>query len=298
MQRYIRIQLTLCNPLFSNYPCNAIKYLRCNLLTMKFGLKVHHTDIDSLLYLRPDAVEFALFHADIGGEWVGRINFHGPIIVHAPERFGDGTILDAGSEDELRRARAEEMLKRTIDIAIRLKAELVIIHPGGVFREKRIVSPESLIRTMAELREYAGDRVELILENMPGYYRTRGELWHPCLLTGAEEILEVLDRTGLGLCLDVCHAKLYCNVSGETFERYVEKLLPRARHLHVSDALGEAGEGLQIGEGEINWDWLASLVKRMDTVAVPEIEEGFRDRGKGFRIARDRLVNMGIYSRS
>ncbi|CAJ38239.1 sugar phosphate isomerase/epimerase family protein [Methanocella arvoryzae] len=265
---------------------------------MKFGLKVHHTDIDSLLYLRPQAIEFALFHGDMGGEWADRIRFDGPIIVHAPEKFGDGTILDAGSEDEVQRTRATEMLKRTIDISVRLQAELVIIHPGGVFREHRTVSPERLIRTMAELKACAGNRVELVLENMPGYYRTGGTLWHPCLLTGADEIVAVLDRTDVGLCLDVCHAKLYCNVSGHDFKQYIETLLPYARHLHVSDAMGEAGEGLQIGEGEIDWEWLASVTRDLDLVAVPEIDDGFREGGKGFRIARDRLSSMGFYGRS
>ncbi|WP_424357057.1 sugar phosphate isomerase/epimerase family protein [Methanocella sp. MCL-LM] len=265
---------------------------------MKFGLKVHHTDVDRLLYLRPDALEFALFHGDLGGEWVDRIDFTGPVIVHAPEKHADGTILDAGAEDEVQRARAVEVLERTIDLSVRLKAETLICHPGGVFRENRAVSPESLIRTMAGLKAYAGDRVELLLENMPGYYRTRGELWHPCLLARAEEIMAVLDRTGTGLCLDVCHAKLYCTVYGVNFHQYLEALLPYARHLHVSDALGEAGEGLQIGEGEIDWGWLTSATKAFDLVAVPEIDDGFRDDGKGFRLALDRLASMGFYSRS
>ena len=265
---------------------------------MKFGLKVHHTDIDHLLYLRPEALEFALFPGDMGGGWADQIDFKGPIIVHAPEKFADGTILDAGSETEAQRVLAAEVLRSTIDLAASFKAGQVIVHPGGVFRKKRAVSPESLIRTIEELNAYAGDRVELLLENMPGYYRTRGELWHPCLLTRADEIIDVLSRAGTGLCLDVCHAKLYCNVSGENFEQYIKKLVPYARHFHVSDAHGEAGEGLQIGEGEIDWGWLASTTRDLDLVAVPEIDDGFRDAGKGFRIARDRLASMGFYDRS
>lgn len=273
----------------------AVKYLHSNYLSMKFGLKVHHTDVDRLLYLRPDALEFALFHGDLGGEWVDRIDFTGPVIVHAPEKFADGTILDAGAEDEVQRARAVEMLERTIDLSIRLKAEKLICHPGGVFPEHRPISPDNLVRTMVELKAYAGDRIELLLENMPGYYRTRGQLWHPCLLARSDELVDVLNRVEAGLCLDVCHAKLYCNVSGESFERYVETLLPYARHLHVSDALGEAGEGLQIGEGEIDWIALYYQTQGLDLIAVPEIDDGFREDGKGFRIARDRLSDTGFY---
>ena len=262
---------------------------------MRFGLKVHHTDIDQLLYLGPDTLEFALFPGDMGGEWVSRINFNGPIIVHAPEKFADGTILDAGSDDEALRIKTVDMLKHTIDLALQLKAELVICHPGGVFRGERTIHPQNLIKSMVDLRAYAGDRVRLVLENMPGYYRTRGELWHPCLFIGLEEIVAILDKTGVGLCLDICHAKLYCNVHRKNFMYYIEKLMPHAVYLHVSDASGEAGEGLQIGDGEIDWGWLVSLTQNLDLIAVPEIDDGFKEAGKGFEIARDRLVEMGFF---
>lgn len=226
---------------------------------------------------------------------MSRIDFKGPIIVHAPEKFDDGSILDAGSENEALRLKAVNMLKRTIDISIQLNAQMVICHPGGVFREKRIVHPQNLIKSLAALKEYAGDRVELLLENMPGYYRTRGELWHPCLFRTQEEIISVLEKTGVGLCLDICHAKLYCNVCGENFEEYIETMVPYARYYHVSDAAGEAGEGLQIGDGEIDWGWLTSLTKNLDLIAVPEIDDGFKENGKGFKIARDRLASIGFY---
>ncbi len=49
---------------------------------MKCGLKVHHTDIRGMLYMRPDALEFALFHGDLGGEWARDISFEGPILLH------------------------------------------------------------------------------------------------------------------------------------------------------------------------------------------------------------------------
>lgn len=264
---------------------------------MIFGLKVHHTDIDSLIYLKPDALEFALFPTDMAGEWVDQIRFQGPTIVHAPEKFADGTILDAGSEDEALRRKAVDMLRRTVDLSVKLHATTVIVHPGGVFRERKTISHAGLIRSMGELAAYADNRLELVLENMPGYYRTRGELWHPCLFTDLDEIISVLGETGLGMCLDVSHAKLHCNVKGVDFEHYLGKLLPYTRHFHLSDAAGIDGEGLQIGEGEINWNWLWSITRGLDLVAVPEIDDGFKDGGNGFRIARDRLADAGIFCR-
>ncbi|HMK46895.1 MAG TPA: TIM barrel protein [Methanocella sp.] len=263
---------------------------------MKFGLKVHHTDIDQLLYLEPDAVEFALFPGDLDHrEWADHVVTKVPIIVHAPEKYSNGVILDAGSIDEVQRASALETLKSTIDLAAYLKAEYVIIHPGGVFRDRRHTPAKSLVNTIAALKSYASNRVELLLENMPYYYRTRGELWHSCLFNRPQDIINILNQTELHMCLDICHAKLFCNVTGLSFRQVIKTLLPYAQHIHVSDAAGEAGEGLQICEGGIDWGQLLELTKDYNLIAVPEIDNGFIDKGKGFRIALERLSQMGFY---
>jgi len=45
---------------------------------MKFGLKVHHTDLSDMLYMRPEALGFALFPEDMGGAWADKVKFDGP----------------------------------------------------------------------------------------------------------------------------------------------------------------------------------------------------------------------------
>lgn len=263
---------------------------------MKFGLKVHHTDIDRLLYLEPDAIEFALFSGDLDRrEWADHMVSQVPVIVHAPEKYHNGAILDAGSIDKGRRVRALETLESTIDLAVQLKAKYVIVHPGGVFRDRRHIPAKSLVDTITGLKSYADDRVELLLENMPYYYRNQGELWHSCLFNWPQDIQGILEQTGLHMCLDICHAKLFCNVTGLPFNQVIKTLLPYARHIHISDAAGDAGEGLQIGDGGIDWGRLLELTKGYDLVAVPEIDNGYLDGGKGFRIALERLSQMGFY---
>jgi N-acetylneuraminate synthase len=57
--------------------------------------------------------------------------------------------------------------------------------------------------------------------------------------------------------------------------------MPFTQHLHVSDAEGLSGEGLQIGNGSINWERIASIVSecKNDSLSViPEVWQGHKDQ--------------------
>ncbi len=262
---------------------------------MKFGLKVHHTDLSDMLYMRPEALEFALYPDDMGGAWADKVKFGGPIAVHMPEKFGDGSLVDLASSDDGKRAEAIRILKKTIDIAYKLNARNVICHPGGISERPVHVEATPLLDSMKELKAYAPASIELLLENMPDIYWYNGELYSPCLFKRGEEIMRVLKALGIGLCMDLSHAKLYCNSSGEDFTSYVRTLRPFIRHIHIADARGTSGEGLQIGDGEIDFEALLPLLKGLDVTAVPEILGGHRERGAGFKLAADRLAKLGYF---
>ena len=68
-------------------------------------------------------------------------------------------------------------------------------------------------------------------------------------------------------------------------------LAPHTEHLHLVDATGVDGEGVQVGDGEIDW---AVLAKQLDAMApgvsfIPEIWQGHVNDGEGFWIALERL---------
>jgi deoxyribonuclease IV len=262
---------------------------------MKFGLKVHHTDIRDMIDMQPCALEFALFHNDLNGEWARDIAFNGPMVLHMAEKFPDGSLVDPASPDEGNRRDAVAMLKRTVDLAERLGAESVICHPGGVRLSPERLSIDPLLESMRELQAYARGKTNLLLENMPDIYWYKGVLHSSCLFKSRAEISGVLDELGLGMCMDVCHAKLYCSAVGVDLLSYVGALKPYIRHIHVSDARGTAEEGVQIGEGEIDFAALIHALSGLDVAAVPEILEGHRNKGEGFRIAAERLRNIGFF---
>ena len=260
---------------------------------MKFGLKVHHTDLDSLMYIGPEALEFVVFERDLDGTWADNVNFNGPMAVHMPEKYLDGTLVDLGSPDEDERKRAVEIAKKTIDLSTRLKAGLLVCHPGGVYPTRKDIGISGLVDSLRQLKAYAGDRVAVTVENMPDVYWYQGEVWATSLFKDWKEIREVLNAASVGMCMDLCHAKLYCNSRHIDLNLYVTVLKHYIRHLHISDALGVSSEGLQIGDGEIDFKSLLTVLHDTDAILVPEILDGQKNNGAGFRMAKTRLVRLG-----
>ncbi|RAT70360.1 hypothetical protein AU506_16525 [Lonsdalea populi] len=66
---------------------------------------------------------------------------------------------------------------------------------------------------------------------------------------------------------------------------------PHTEHLHIVDSVGLDGEGVQVGEGEVDFKDLAERMDRLapDAPFIPEIWMGHVNTGEGFFVALDRL---------
>jgi N-acetylneuraminate synthase len=93
------------------------------------------------------------------------------------------------------------------------------------------------------------------------------------------------------MCFDVSHSKLACNQLKHSFKEFVDLVGPYTAHLHIADALGVDGEGLQIGEGDMDFVALAEDLDRTCPRAsfIPEIWQGHKNEGEGFWYALARL---------
>ena len=79
---------------------------------------------------------------------------------------------------------------------------------------------------------------------------------------------------------------------GKWLARYfARRIAPVTAHLHLGDAKGLNGEGLQVGDGDIDFDRLGTILKQgcPDATFIPEIWQGHKNGGEGFWVALDRL---------
>ena len=84
---------------------------------------------------------------------------------------------------------------------------------------------------------------------------------------------------------------LTCNHFGLDFYDFAEEISPVTAYLHMGDAKGVNGEGLQIGEGDIDFNRLSKILDELCPKAgfIPEIWQGHKNGGEGFWNALDKL---------
>lgn len=221
--------------------------------------------------------------------------------VHAPELFKGDHILDLAATDRDYRERSIAELQRVVDLTRSLKAwhgratrPLIITNMGGFSTARALpiaVRAELYDRIRDSLSRIDVEGVEIIAQTMPPFpWHFGGQSFHN-LFIDPDEIARFCRENALRICLDVSHSQLACNHAKWSMTEFCEKVGPHTAHLHIVDAKGVDGEGLQIGEGTIDFAALASALQRTCPNAsfVPEIWQGHKQGGAGFWYALDRL---------
>ena len=270
-------------------------------LPLKWGFTVRFKDYEELLQFHPRLLEFHLTDQDLDDPYPVR-DFDMQLVLHAPE-FWERTLVDMCSLDERQRTDTLILLQRSINMARSMSPHFkgtpkVIIHPGAMSLDHPIQDKEALyanlLRSVKEL-DYEG--VELLLENLPPRPWYFGGQWLTNAFMDAAEIRDFIEPLGLKMCFDTSHNKLYCNWAHVDFYEQVQILLPFIGHLHLSDASGLDGEGLQIGEGNIDWVHFFKVAHSYTGSMIPEIWRGHQHGGQGFITAIQRLSEANSRAR-
>jgi len=250
-----------------------------------------------------DLLEFHLSYKDLD-EDVAKF-FSKPLdmgfVVHSPELFAGDHIMDLCSRDEAYRARSIRELQRVVEVTRALKAffrkterPLIVINAGGFTLDAPLAPHERapLYDLIAKsLAEVDADGVEIIPQTMPPFpWHFGGQRYHN-LFVEADDIVEFCRAKGYRVCLDLSHSKLACNYHKRSFQEFLQAVGPYTAHLHIVDAEGVDGEGLQIGEGDIDFHATAEALERHAKKAsfVPEVWQGHKNEGEGFWYALDKL---------
>lgn len=266
--------------------------LKCN-LPLRWGFAVRFGDFKELLVYNPKLVEFHLTDEDLKMPFECG-DFDLELIVHAPE-FWDSNLVDLCSSDQQKRKDSVALIQKSIDFTrfhskhFRGKPK-VIVHPGAMSIDHPIKDIPTLYQNLelsiANL-DYGG--VELLLENLPPRPWYFGGQWLTNAFMDAHEIRDFLLRNNLNMCFDTSHSKLYSNYARVDFFEQIKVLLPFIHHLHLSDGAAIDGEGLQIGEGTIDWVRFFRTIEDYSNTLIPEIWRGHQRKGEGFMIALQRL---------
>ncbi|MBC8330571.1 MAG: N-acetylneuraminate synthase family protein [Anaerolineae bacterium] len=262
-------------------------------LPMKWGFVVRFNDFRSMLQHQPPLLEFHFTDKDLDEPYPGD-DLDAQLVVHAPE-FWENHLVDLCTFDEDHRQASVDILQRGINVTRDMAQHFigtpkVVVHPGAASLDQPITDRKGLydnLRRSVEELDY--NDVELLIENLPPHPWYFGGQWLTNAFMDTYEIRDFLDSMGLMTCYDTSHHKLYCNWADVDFYEQVEVILPYVSHLHLSDASGLDGEGLQIGQGNIDWVRFFRIVKDYHGTMIPEIWRGHQRGGEGFFVAINRL---------
>lgn len=196
--------------------------------------------------------------------------------VHAP--ISDVNI---GSVHEPMRLAALEEVKRTIALCRRLEIPLVTVHPGFVQGIAFLDKARALERTKDSVKELAAfardNAVTIAIENMPASINAT--------CTTAQELLEVVDGAGVGICFDLGHA----NTSGQTSQLLA--FMGRFRNVHLHNNEGQWDQHNEIDDGTAD---IENVVRALSgsyrgniIIESTDLEPGISSKRKLERLLRD-----------
>jgi len=269
-----------------------------------WGVPVRYHDTQRFLDIcQPDIIEFHLSYSDMErdpGTYLSDTYDLG-FVVHAPELFAGSKLMDLATADEGLRRYSLEQTQAVIDITRGLKKFFpkttrppIVANIGG-FTMDEPLSPERKAECYrifaASLAELDLDGVELIPQTMAPFPWHFGGQRHQNIFIYPEESAAFCAKHNLRMCVDISHTKLAANHFGFDFGEGLAQLGPHTAHLHFGDARGLDGEGLQIGEGEIDFDEIGAILRKHAPAAsfIPEIWQGHKNLGEGFWTALERL---------
>ncbi len=262
-----------------------------------FGIPVRYHDYRKLTKMSNlDFVEFHLSYGDLDldfSEYLLPENEIG-FAVHSPELFSGDHILDLASTDSRYVERSVYELGRVCSTARALKSyfpstesPVIVVNAGGFsvdgFKDKseRAVMYE---RVASRLSEVDQSGVQVAVQTMPPFpWHFGGQSYHNLFVDPGE--MSVFCREyGVKLCLDISHSAMACSYYGWDLFEFVELVGEHVVHLHIVDALGVDGEGVKIGEGDVNFKLLSNaLNKHCNKVQfIPEVWQGHKNSGEGF----------------
>ena len=274
---------------------------------LKWGIPVRYHDYKKFKnLLNPDIFEFHLSYSDMElnlNDYLSETSNHG-YVVHAPELFRKSHLMDLATNNHSYLKISLEETQRVINITRQInkyfpkqKTPMIVANIGGFSMDSPIEESKKKLlynNFFKNLDKLDTEGVEIIPQTMAPFPWHFGGQRYQNLFVHIDEIIYYCKKYKLRMCFDVSHSMLTCNHYRTDFYDFAKKIAPYTAHIHLGDAKGINGEGLQIGEGEIDFKKLGEIITKNspESSFIPEIWQGHKNDGEGFFLALEKLENQ------
>ena len=292
------------SPIFESDYIQSIEAKKNYTFDRPWAIPVRYHDINAMLKAtNPDLIEFHMSYNDlnINPEKNLKGQYKCGFLVHAPELFENDHLLDLCSHDKGYKRDSIAYLQKVIDVTLKLKKYFtmddcpkIIVNCGGFSKdgflpvEERSGLYDNLLDSLSYLNT---DGIEIIPQNMAPYPWHFGGQRYQNLFMDPDEILNFCNNNNIRVCHDISHSCLACNKFNWNHIEYIKLLAPVTAHFHIADGKGVDGEGLQIGEGTIDFKSALNTIKdnAPNVSFIPEVWQGHKNNGEGFWYSLEKL---------
>jgi len=214
-------------------------------------------------------------------ENLSRLNLTRHYSIHIPDYIDSKTLIDPLAADERTRDGSQQIIATCVDLALELKSKTGACVPivGSFSRLQPEGKKPTYLRLQDCLDEIGRSRGAPIypqwLPRIAWYFGGADVLDMFC----GDDDIDLVVEIGMELCLDLSHLILSANYSKADWREWCDRLMPLAKHIHIADAVGIDGEGIEFGQGDLG-DPAAYLDGPQRKVL--EVWQGHLSEGDGF----------------
>ncbi len=273
----------------------------------KWGVPVRFHDFKKYNgVIKPDLYEFHLSYSDMDLNPADFLEgtYDCGFVIHAPELFKGSHLMDLATLEDDYRENSIQETQRVINLTKDLKKyfpnekrPMIVANIGGFSMDAPISQELKLKyydRFFKSLNELDTEGVEIIPQTMAPFPWHFGGQRYQNIFIHIAEIEQYCNKYGIRMCYDVSHTMLACNYYNCDFYDFSSRIAPFTAHIHMGDAKDLNGEGLQIGEGTIDFIKLGKIFNENcpNATFIPEIWQGHKNEGEGFWIALEKLEGL------
>ena len=204
--------------------------------------------------------------------------------IHIPDYIDSKTLIDPLSDDSATRSGSLRIVETCVALARELQQRTGATVPiVGSFSRLRPEGKRETYRRLQDCLSMAGkaDGIRIYPQWLPRIAWYFGGADVLDMFCGADDV-EIVEAIGMEICLDLSHLILSANYEKADWRDWCRRLEPYARHIHIADAVGIDGEGIEFGKGDLG-DPAAYL--ELPGRKVLEVWQGHLSEGDGFEKA-------------
>ena len=220
-------------------------------------------------------------YRDSPSEFLSKIFLDRKYSIHLPDYLPSNRLIDPLSPGQKIKEDSTQIIDVCVDLADALQNKTG--HAVPVVGSFSRVLPAGKSVTYHKLNDYLKSienarQVSIYPQWLPriAWYFGGAEILN--MFCGSDDVAFVTEL-GMEICLDLSHLILAANYDKADWRNWSEQLLPLSRHLHIADAKGVDGEGIEFGKGELGD--LSPFLK-VPQRRVLEVWQGHLREGEGF----------------